>query len=233
MAFTMDNFPGFRLDDPDLMALKVKESEPMDTKTIPYLANAEAWAQYNDELIYELDKKVRDWLIEMAENPAWRNKRMMRKFTCGMVFQAIMGYKHSGKGGEDNKISARLSKILSHYATRVQTSYYTAEKQSSKKAYTMPVDIKKKPPYSLRYRLEWLAEQGKLPTWHNMRMPDHLKAGQARNPKTQENMTRRSNEAKERLSGYQKKWREENPDRIASYRESYRQGEQPDRRDDN
>lgn len=157
---------------------------------LPYLASAERWEQYNNEVIYSIDSLVRQWIEVMGKSKAWRNSAKMRRYTMAMVFEQIYGRKYDPY--TDAKIVRPFTSILAYYSTRVQKSGYINGKTYTKTIYTISPKRLEKPPYSLKLRLEWLSERGELPTWRGMALPkDDLKPGHARNPKTEANMERR------------------------------------------
>lgn len=171
-----------------------------------WLGDAERWKQYTNERVYEADCLVRQWIAEMSTNVKWRTSAKLRRYTMAMVFEQLYGrpYDHS----RDAKMQAVLPKVLAYYSTKVQKSASINGKFTSKTVYTISPGRLKKPPYSLRLRVEWLAERGEVPGPHNMCLPkDKLKPGHARNPRTNANMERRSREAKDR---YNERYRDRN-----------------------
>ena len=131
----------------------------------------------------------------MCKLPKWKHSYKMRRYTMKMVYEQIYNKTWTPEVG--GKIAYRMSKILAYYSSRMQKAGSINGKNYSKTIYTIAPSRLKKPPYSLRLRLEWLAEQKLLPTYENMALPkDILKQGHARNPKTEENMRKRSEAAK-------------------------------------
>ena len=168
-------------------------------ETLPYLASADRWEQYNNETVYTLDSLVRQWIATMAKSKAWCNSAKKRRYTMSMVFEQIYGRKYDST--KDAKIVKPLTSILAYYSTRVQKSGSINGKTYTKTIYTISQRRLGKPPYSLKLRLEWLSERGELPTWRGMALPkDDLKPGHARNPKTEANMERRREAGKARYN---------------------------------
>ena len=163
-----------------------------------WLGDSERWRQYTDDRVYEVDSLVRQWLGEMSKNVKWRTTTRLRKYTMAMVFEQIYGrpYDHS----RDAKMQIVLPRVLAYYSTKVQKAGSIGGKFTSKTVYTVSPGRLKKPPYSLRLRVEWLAERGEVPGPKNMCLPKDLKPGHARNPRTNANMERRSREAKDRYN---------------------------------
>lgn len=169
-----------------------------------YLEGPGKWENYSDNVLYELESLMRNWMETKLDDPDWNAKGAKgiraRKYTCGMVFTSIYGKPFDMNNKDDQVRLRRLPKLMAYYSTRIQKEGMINGKKLTKKIYHLSLKLyKKKPPYSLRLRIEWLQAQGKLPVWQNMKMPkDDLKAGEARNPKTNENMRRRREQARQR-----------------------------------
>lgn len=164
---------------------------------LPYVGEPDRWEQFTDQQTYELDSLVREWIEIMSANPSWKKSYRNRRYTMSMVIEQLFGRQYDQ--AEDQKRVMRLSKILSYYSTKVQNGGSINGKSYSKTIYTISPGRLKKPPYSLKLRLEWLAERGEIPTHRNMSLPkDDLKPGHARNPKTNENMEKRREQARQR-----------------------------------
>ena len=86
---------------------------------------------------------------------------------------------------------------MTYYSTRKQKEGSILGKKINKTIYTLSLRrYKRLAPFSLKLRIPWLEEQGKVPTWHNMQLvKDTLETGHARNKKTDENMRRRREQA--------------------------------------
>jgi hypothetical protein len=109
-----------------------------------------------------------------------------------MVFELWYGRK--AEAGVDHKCCAMLKQLMGYYSTRIATTTYQNGKAKHKPCYYLSYRrMRDQPAYSLRLRMERLAEAGALPTKKNMQLVRReLKPGEARNPKTQEHMTARS-----------------------------------------
>lgn len=183
----------FSLDDTPEVKLG---SDPV---ALPFLSDPEAWKQYNNNDIYEADKLMREWLAVMKTNKKWCRTQNMRKYTFAMLFEQLKGRKYDVK--KDCRITNAYAKVFTWYSTRVLkkgTSIYG-------KTYTKPVYVVSPKrldqyPYSLKLRLEFLSEQGIIPTTRNMKLPKDMPQGTARNPKTAANMERRQRLAKDRYN---------------------------------
>lgn len=174
-----------------------KPPEIKNPEILPYLGEPDRWTQYTDDMTYEMDCLVRKWIEESSKSPTWKNSYKNRRYTMSMVIEQIYGRPYDQ--AEDQKRVLKLSRILAYYSTRVQNGGSIKGKMYSKTIYTISPSRFRKAPYSLRLRLEWLAERGEVPTHRNMALPkDDLKPGHARNPRTERNMEKRREQAKQR-----------------------------------
>ena len=131
----------------------------------------------------------------MSKNSTWKQSKNRRRYTMSMVFEQIYGRKYDRY--QDCRITNQFAKVLAYYSSKIQKSGSIMNKNYSKTIYTISPKRIKKPPYSLKLRVEWLAEQGLIPNGNNMQLPkDDLKPGHARNPRTDENMRKRREEAR-------------------------------------
>lgn len=179
----------------------------IDKAALPYIVKTEAWDQFNNPVVYQTDKLIREFITIMGKDSYWRRHINPRKYTYGMLFKILFGRDYDPK--KDSKHTYVITKLFAYYSTRIQNSYCNNGVTKNKKAYTLMADVSDRPPYSLRLRLEWLADRGEIPSWHNMQMPkDNLKPGHARNPKTEANMERRREEARKRYNEYQRRRKE-------------------------
>lgn len=194
MGFTTDG-DGWKFSFSDPMSKPKLPEEP--SMATGYLAGKGRWENWSDPMIYECDCLVRQLFESKKGDKEWNKPNgRNRRFTFGMMFEVLFGRKYDSK--KDAKYTNRLSKILAYYSSRVQTSGSIHGKRYAKPIYTLsPARYARKPPYSLKLRLEWLEERGELPTWSNMApAPDDLKPGHARDVKTEENMERRRERAR-------------------------------------
>ncbi len=196
----------FSFDDtPEIPDLPVHDPlTPQGPVTPGYLEGAGKWENYSDNVVYELESLLRKWLAIKVESEEWKKDKRgyFRRFTCGMVYECLYGHPPDMKNKDDQVKLRRMPKLLAYYSTRIQKEGSVRGKKLTKKIYTIsPKLYKQRPPYNLKLRIEWLAEKGELPTWHNMMLPkDDLKAGQARNPKTNENMRLRRERARQKFN---------------------------------
>lgn len=170
-----------------------------DGELVNLIGETDRWQQFENDLIYELDCLVRDFIKENSKHAKWKTNRLMRRYTMSMVYELVYGRKYDHMDCECSKVNYWLPRILAYYSTKVQKSAYINGKLKNKTVYTLSPKRINRPPYSLRLRLEWFAEQGVMPTYSNMCLPkDNLKAGHARNPKTDRNMELRRERARAR-----------------------------------
>jgi len=180
-----------------------KQEKPvlgMPANDLPWLQQNGAWEQYQNEMIYEIDSLVRQWIEALCQNKKWVRTIRLRRYTMRMIIEQIYGRPYDQS--IDKKRTQPMSRVLAYYSSRIQRGGDIHGKHYSKTIYTIsPKIFHQKPPYSLKLRLEWLAEKGEIPTVYNMRMPkDDLKPGHARNPKTDANMERRREEGRARYN---------------------------------
>lgn len=196
----------FSFDDtPSIPDLPVHDPHEQQGPEAPgYLDGPGKWENYSDLVIYELEALLRKWFAMKIGSGVWDNDKpgRRRRYTCKMMYEQLYGKLPDPKDQGDRVKLRRLPKVLSYYSTRIQASGSINGKKMTKTIYTLsPKLYKTRPPYSLRLRLQWLAEKGELPTWHNMMLPrDDLKIGHARNKRTDENMELRRDRAKQRYN---------------------------------
>ena len=211
MASTTNPFEhgSFSLDEPEADLTRKQDNLP-DPNDIAYFSKPEQWDNYTDEYLYQFEKAFRDWAIPMCDTEPWKMKKpKYRKYTMSQVMQACLGRPYNSK--TDRQHMNTMKAVLTYYSSRVQNSYYSNEKKKtiSKTAYSLSVQrIKQRPPYSLKLRLEWLAEQGLTPNYQNV-LPykETLTAGHARNKRTNANMEKRSELMRERYNERQRERR--------------------------
>lgn len=192
-------------DKPSIPDLPVHDPLEQQGPTTPgYLEGAGKWENYSDNVIYELEALLRKWFEEKVNSEQWKNDKRgyYRRFTCGMMYEQLYGHPADMDSKDDRTKLRRLPKLLAYYSTKIQKEGSIRGKKLTKTIYTLsPRLYKTRPPYNLKLRLEWLADRGELPCWQNMKLPkDDLKAGQARNKKTNENMRLRRERAKQKYN---------------------------------
>ena len=174
----------------------VKPEPVIDPKVMPWITDHRAWEQYQNNDVYEVDCLIRGWVEACSKNSEWARSYKKRRYTMGMVIEQVYGRKWDAS--VDSKKTSIFKKVLSYYSSRIQKETYIKGKKVRKTVYTISPGRLKKPPYSLRLRLEWLAERGEIPSVWNMKLPeDDLTPGHARNPKTDANMARRRRKAQD------------------------------------
>lgn len=178
---------------------KIEARNLENVDVLPYIDGRRAWEQYTNPFVYEFDKLVREFIIKMSESSSWRTQIKKRKYTYSMIIERLYNRPYDSKIDSGN--GKQASRILAYYSSKIQKQGFIDGKHYSKHVYTLSPTRVKRQPYSLRLRLEWLQEQGKLPTYLNMKLPkDDLTPGHARNKRTNANMERRTAEAKARYN---------------------------------
>lgn len=178
---------------------KPKEMKPLVGQAAAYLADEECWKNYENEMLADIEIALRSWMEEMSRLPAWKTTNAKRrKYTFSMVFELVTGEKYVQKK-HANQIKAWTT-LLKYYSSRVQKSGNINGKFYSKTVYMLSPARLKRPPYSIRLRIPWLAENGYAMdkrTMENLN-GDLCQPGHARNPRTEANMRQRSKKARER-----------------------------------
>ena len=168
------------------------------TRATNYLEGPGKWDNYSDDVLYECEYLLREFFKSKQDDPHWKQQNpKYRKYTVGLMYEVLFGEKYDSYDSKSLVRGRRLSKLMTYYATRKQKEGCILGKQYKKTVYTLSLRrYKRLPPFSLKLRIPWLEEQGKVPTWHNMQLPkENLKVGHARNKKTDENMRRRREQA--------------------------------------
>lgn len=181
-----------------------------DPHALVHISDPKAWANYSDPILYQLDKRMREWLEEMCQDKAWvgtsRKATNSRRYTFATLWAILFNREYDQK--KDSKWVVKASRVFKYYSSKVQKGGWDphSNKQKSKTIYTIsPARFKKNPPYSLKLRVEWLAAQGADPNGWNMKTPkDDLAPGHARNPRTDANMEARRAEGRRRFNEYQR-----------------------------
>lgn len=191
-------FTGFCLED-DEPELNLTDMMPKWAQ--PILTAPPYWENYSDELVYQADKRIREWIETMK--PTWKKQsRFKRRYPFKDLAQ-ILGI---DKEVYQKKNFNKISKVFAYYSTK-----YAKEAKINgihkKNVYTISPARLKLQPYSLKLRLEQMEGEG---TWRNFQLPkDDLEKGHARFPRTEANMQKRSEEAKRKYNEYQQKRRAE------------------------
>lgn len=185
------------------------------TEEIPIWVTAhlkdKAWDQYCDPDIYDADKRIRKWAAESRkEIKSWTHINKYRKFAMYQMFEILYGRPYDGQ--KDSAFGGKFRNLMNYYASSIQKYTYDSKTDTCKNrhCYTLSPKRLSGPPYSLKLRHEWLLENGRVPNHANMQLPrKHLEPGHSRNKKTEDNMRRRSEKAKEKYLAYQKQYRDE------------------------
>lgn len=199
-------FEPFSLKDEKPKQFSTRENLPK--WAIPYLSSEQAWDNYSDPLVYEVDKRLREWIKEMR--PVWRTKRgqgLDRRFQFATLME-IIGIEIDQ---EVRKNYQKIARIFAYYSSKVskQTRINGVKKKG---VYTISPSRVDRQPYSLKLRME---EFGDQMDGRQFRLPeDDLEPGHARNPRTDENMQRRAEEGRRRMNEYKRQKREDGADEV-------------------
>lgn len=182
--------------------IKLPDTRPM--WDMPYLGDPDRWANWSDPIIFECDWLIRQYIEMRMKDPGWgglgKAAERRRRYTFGMMFRVLFGREYDPK--RDSKYNVKLGRVMSHYSSRVQKNTSMPGMKNCKTVWFLSVTrFKKVAPYSLKVRLQWLADRGETPTWRNMAPPkDDLKPGHARNKKTEANMEARRERARKQFN---------------------------------
>lgn len=200
-SHTDNAFEPFSLEDSKQKQFTTKENLPK--WAVPYLSSEKAWDNYSDPLVYEVDKRLRQWIREMR--PVWKTKRgqgLDRRFQFATLME-IIGVEITD---EVRKNYQKIARIFAYYSSKVskQTRIDGVKRKS---VYTISPSRLDRQPYSLRLRMEECAEPM---NGRQLRLPeDDLEPGHARNKRTDANMQARAEEGRRRMNEYKRKKREE------------------------
>lgn len=173
------------------------------TRATNYLEGPGKWDNYSDDILAEVEGLFRAFMESKKDEHHWKMQNpKYRRYTSGMMYEVLYGKKYDRNDSHAQNAVRRLSKVMSYYSTKKQKEGYILGKRHKNTVYTLSLRrYKTKMPYSLRLRIPWLEEHGKMPVWQNMQLPkDDLEVGHARNRKTDENMRRRRERGRKEYS---------------------------------
>ena len=128
-----------------------------DALNVPIeLTDADLWANYINEDLYDMDKKIREFLKKT------RYKRMKKgcyRTTASLVFSWIYGRQPVP---EDSAVCRMINEILKYYCTNYTGSTTYMGKKVSRVYEFSKYSFSNKRPYSLKLRLEEM-QDGKDP----------------------------------------------------------------------
>lgn len=205
LILTDNGFEPFSLEEPSKKQFENINKAP--EWAMPYLNTQEAWDNYSDDLVYEIDKRMREWLASMKNK--WTRKGTDRRYTFSTLLDIL------GIDITENKLKNhnKVARIFAYYSTKIQKQT-TINGIKRKNVYTVSAARLKRQPYSLKLRIEQMTEEG---DWRSLRLPkDNLEVGHARNPRTEENIRRRSEAAKEKYHEYKRNWKSARQDGQAN-----------------
>lgn len=196
---------GFIIDD-DGWSLEDSESQetnefkdPTPRWAIPYIATPEALKNYTDDVVYEADKRIREFIESMKGK--WTKRGMDRRISFGDLCKIL---------GIDDVVKSRknynsVARVFAYYSCRTYKDT-NINGERKKNVYKLSPQRLKRMPYSLKLRIEMLqdgcySKQMELPK-------DDLEMGHARNPRTEANIERRKEKSRNAFNEYQRKRRE-------------------------
>ena len=139
-----------------------------DSFNVPIeLTDADMWTNYINEDLYNLDKKVREFLKKTRYT---RNKNGGYKTTASLVFAWIYGRQPQA---EDGAACRLLHEILRYYCTSYKDNTSYMGKKVSHVYYFSKHACEQRRPYSLKLRLEE-SDAGKNP-WRKSPVDDSKK----------------------------------------------------------
>lgn len=179
---------------------EIETDDMLPKWALPILTTPERWENYSNPLIYETDKRMREWMESMRS--VWTNRNAKDRRYSRKDLVEILGLESAIKNAHDNKI---VSRIFAYYSSKI-TERTSINGKKVKKAYTLSFKRLKLKPYSLKLRLEELEGEGH---WAHFTLPkDDLEVGHARNPRTEANIERRKQRGRELANAVLKEWRE-------------------------
>ena len=157
-AMIMWTIGGNMLDTSKLLAAVGAETEPDETIVerlrfddfdVPIeLTDAQMWANYVNDDLYELDKKVREFL----KKTRYARSKGGYKTTASLVFAWIYGRKPEASDGAACRM---LHELLKYYSSKYTSGPTTFQGKKVTRVYTFSrYSCDKRRPYSLRLRLE-------------------------------------------------------------------------------
>lgn len=196
---------GFNLEEHDY--IKVGDSD-IDSAVLPFITGKKEWEQYFDDMTYQTDKAMREWLTEMRQNKTWCRTRKARTYQFKQLFRIVFKREYDPK--TDSKYSNRIARVFNYYCVTKRSSCKNDQGEwRAKPGYVIGANRVDLPPYSLRLRYEEMLKEGKVPNYSNMKIPDDLKTGHSRNPNTDANMEKRRQQGRDRYNEYQRKRNDE------------------------
>ena len=162
----------------------------------PYrvLTTAEQWENFTNEVAVDFERRLRELLGMMKRSPK-AYPAQKRRFTLKMLWERLYGEEYP-KWGKGYKVTP-LREIAAYYSSRIVRDTNINGKRY-KCVYVLSTGRLKKRPWCIKLRIEWYQEHGEEITEGNTRViHKKLKAGQARNPRTQANMEKRSAKARQ------------------------------------
>jgi len=176
-------------------------------EVIPFINDPKAWDQYHNETLYQAEVALREWMTEMSKDKKWAGYHRNRRYIFSQLFEILFGRPYENS---DARYIRQLTDLFAYYSTKIQTGFWDRERQKtrSKTLYTLSPNRLHRPPYGLKLRMEYFAENGVTMTEGNMRLYGRdLRPGHARNPRTNAKMEKRSEQKREAMREYKERQR--------------------------
>ena len=146
-----ENRSGCNLDMDQSLVDRLRNDESMD---IPWqLTDFDLWSNYVDDDLYELDKKVREYIRKCRYQ---RESKGGQRTAVPLVFAWIFGRKPTSK---DSQVCVKLHMLLKYYCTRYTGKNAIKGRKFNRVYYFSRYAGMHKRPYSLRLRLEEQASE--------------------------------------------------------------------------
>lgn len=190
---------GIRLGDERTRKPEFDRAKMLVGPAAACLSDPDVWRNYEDDRLFEADSLFREWAEGMAEDRQWSapNSRM-RRYTFSKLFQLVTGERY--EQSRHAKWIQPFTKVFRNYSTRIQKGGIIDGKPKAKTIYFIMANPLKRPPISIRLRIPWLVEHDRPITPASLKSQERklLTPGHASNPRTEENMRRRSEQARRR-----------------------------------
>ena len=102
----------------------------IDYAAVPFISDPEAWKQYDNEVLYDAEKRLRAWLTELFKTPGIMHSKHGKTFIFKQIFRILYGREYNQK--TDGKYTTMLSRLFRYYCSSTATSYYDREAQKTK-----------------------------------------------------------------------------------------------------
>lgn len=170
-----------------------KAPSAIDFEPYRYLTTQDQWDNYTNEEANEFEVRLRRFLEYMKQHPKYISAKN-RRFTYEMIWERLYGELPKSKTGYK---SLTYRKILAYYSTRIMKDTNINGKRCHR-VYVLSYGRLKKRPWCIKNRIQWLIEHDESIDTGKLRViRKELQQGHARNPRTEANMEKRRERARE------------------------------------